>query len=441
GERPDLVRVRVPGLPVDPSRQRLQRRVIVWIDEPVDQQRDAAAGLLDVPVDGVAGDVLTALERRNRVADVRWLNVLPCEVRGVAADGQRELRRNPLPQACETVVEPRDDLNLALQRPASRHQTDPRQRDRRYEPVHRHRPVRPAQGTTAQGLDEARHLAEIGPLQFLEETVRGLRQAEAEGGAYVAVPGAEEHVAETLPLPFGRDHDVHAPGRADFLLLDLKADGHSRVLAHDGLALARYPDERSRRRGIRIPAVLPVPPKAVGFRHVVAEDTAVQRFDLLPILGPVPINLRHQVLGFSGERTYSMLLMRAFCVSGLDPSHRPMAAGIRRTVDVTWSSSRCTRKPAPAIWPRRRVTVTSSSKSSCLTTPFRASRMNEFSCAGSFSVQGAWRASSRNVRNAIARPVRRCNGTGIFSRGRCAPANDKYGAVDRNISPPGFSTR
>ena len=67
--------------------------------------------------------------------------------------------------------------------------------------------------------------------------------------------------------------------------------------------------------------------------------------------------------------------------------------------------------------------------------------MNEFSCAGSLSVQAACRARKRNVANAARRPTSRCSGTGTFSRGRCAPANDRYGAVDRYTCPPGASTR
>ena len=85
-----------------------------------------------------------------------------------------------------------------------------------------------------------------------------------------------------------------------------------------------------------------------------------------------------------------MLLISAFCVSGLDPSQRPSAAGMRRTVFVTCSSSRTISQAGAgnlAAQPAARVTF--SSRSSSLTMPFRASRMNEFSCAGSFSTPGA----------------------------------------------------
>ncbi len=96
-----------------------------------------------------------------------------------------------------------------------------------------------------------------------------------------------------------------------------------------------------------------------------------------------------------------MLLMSASCVSGLSRSQRATGAGILpHRADVTCSSSRTTRRPASAIWRRSRATRTFSSRSSCLTSPRRAARMNEFSCAGSFSVHGAWRARKRNVANA-----------------------------------------
>ena len=41
----------------------------------------------------------------------------------------------------------------------------------------------------------------------------------------------------------------------------------------------------------------------------------------------------------------------------------------------------------------------------------------------------------------MRRPTIRCSGTGIFRRGRCAPANDRYGAVDRYTCPRGARTR
>ena len=41
----------------------------------------------------------------------------------------------------------------------------------------------------------------------------------------------------------------------------------------------------------------------------------------------------------------------------------------------------------------------------------------------------------------MRRPTIRCRGTGIFRRGRCAPANDRYGAVDRYTCPRGARTR
>ena len=44
---------------------------------------------------------------------------------------------------------------------------------------------------------------------------------------------------------------------------------------------------------------------------------------------------------------------------------------------------------------------------------------------------GADLASIRKMRNAAARPSSRCSGTGIRRRGKCAPANEIYGAVER----------
>ena len=131
---------------------------------------------------------------------------------------------------------------------------------------------------------------------------------------------------------------------------------------------------------------------------------------------------------------------------------RPASAGCRaasarsapascRNVRVWWRSSRRISKPASRISERIRRIRTFSSRSSCLTASARAALMNVFSCSGSLSVHGACRASAQNVANAARRPMSRCSGTGTFRRGRCAPANDRYGAVDRYIRPPGFSTR
>ncbi len=127
----------------------------------------------------------------------------------------------------------------------------------------------------------------------------------------------------------------HAP--AISLVSGLQPDGHGRVLTDDCLAFARNPDQRAGRRDVGIPPVLPVPSEAIAVRHVPSEDAAVQRLDLPPILGPVPFDFRHHT---ARRNTYSMLLINAFCVSGFDPSQRPMGPGIRRTVEVTCNSSR-----------------------------------------------------------------------------------------------------
>ena len=63
GERADLVGVGLPRLAVDPAQQRAERRLVVRIGEEVDEQRDAAARLVQVAVDRVADVAVVAAQR------------------------------------------------------------------------------------------------------------------------------------------------------------------------------------------------------------------------------------------------------------------------------------------------------------------------------------------------------------------------------------------
>ena len=97
-EGADLVRVRLTRLAIDPAQQRRDARLVLGIGEEVDQQRDPAARLVEVPVDGVADVAVVAAQRGDRVADVRRADELPVQVRRVAPDGEVELRRQRLPE-------------------------------------------------------------------------------------------------------------------------------------------------------------------------------------------------------------------------------------------------------------------------------------------------------------------------------------------------------
>ncbi len=124
----------------------------------------------------------------------------------------------------------------------------------------------------------------------------------------------------------------------------------------------------------------------------------------------------------------------------------PSAAGARagrkrRKKPVTWRSSWRSRKPESRIHRSRPRTVTCCRTSSRLCFPCSASAMNVFASFGSCSSHGAWRASPRNRAKARRRPSRMCTGTGTRRRGRCAPASDSVGAVERYRTPPGRSTR
>ena len=118
-ERADLVGVGLPRLAIDPAEQRVEPGLVVRIGEEVDEQRDAAARLVQVPVDRVADVAVVAPERRDRVADVRRVDVLPVQVRGVAPDGEIELRRQRLPQRGEAVVEALNQPDLGAAAAAS----------------------------------------------------------------------------------------------------------------------------------------------------------------------------------------------------------------------------------------------------------------------------------------------------------------------------------
>ena len=105
-------------------------------------------------------------------------------------------------------------------------------------------------------------------------------------GADVAVPCPEEHFSKPLALALGGDHDIHAPGTLHFLVSHQELYGHRGVLADDGASFAGDPNLRFLTGIVGVAAVLPIPAEAAGFRCVVAEHAAVERFDGPPVLRP-----------------------------------------------------------------------------------------------------------------------------------------------------------
>src|SRR5262249_25267443 len=134
-------------------------------------------------------------------------------------------------------------------------------------------------------------------------------------------------------------------------------------------------------------------------------------------------------LGLGGHglrRTHWMWPIITSWVNGVASSRRRTGPGsMRRKKPVTWRSSRTRRKPEPSIQSCNRRTVTDCSTSSCFSLPSSARAMNVFASLGSWSSQGAWRASQRKVAKAARRPTSRCRGTGRSRRGRWAPASDR----------------
>ena len=112
--------------------------------------------------------------------------------------------------------------------------------------------------------------------------MRRIGQAEAERRADVAVPRAEEHLADALALALGRHHHVHAPRGVELAAVHLQPHRHRRVLADDRRALARDPDDGRAAGVVGVAPVLPVPPQTAGVGRVVAEHPPVQRIHGAP---------------------------------------------------------------------------------------------------------------------------------------------------------------
>lgn len=100
-------------------------------------------------------------------------------------------------------------------------------------------------------------------------------------------------VADSLSLPLGRDHDVQAPGRVDFLPEHGKPDRKRRVLTNDRLAFAGKPDGRPAGRSAGILSVLPLPAQPVRFGGVGSENSSIKHFHLTAVFGAVAFDLRH----------------------------------------------------------------------------------------------------------------------------------------------------
>src|SRR2546428_9987434 len=109
---PYLVGVLGARLAVHPSQQRLEPGDILWIDQEVDEQGDAAERLEPVTIDRVSMDLSLPLERDDGVADVGRLDVAPIQICRVPSHRKVELGRDPLPQRGELRIEPTDWLAL-----------------------------------------------------------------------------------------------------------------------------------------------------------------------------------------------------------------------------------------------------------------------------------------------------------------------------------------
>ena len=95
-------------------------------------------------------------QRDDRVADVRRLDVSPVQVRGIAPNGEVELRCEPFPQRGEGRIESSDGLALRPQRPRTSDDPDNGVSERRHDAIERIRPVGQPDSTTRQRLHDAR---------------------------------------------------------------------------------------------------------------------------------------------------------------------------------------------------------------------------------------------------------------------------------------------
>ena len=129
------------------------------------------------------------------------------------------------------------------------------------------------------------------PVQSVQQVAGLGRRAERQHRAVVSIPCPNERLAETLSVPFGRNHRVGAPGSIDLEAFQRNTDGERRVLTDDCRTLASDPDPGLTGRIVGIAAMLPVPSQAGGVRSIRALHPAGQQFDTTTIFGTKPIDL------------------------------------------------------------------------------------------------------------------------------------------------------
>ena len=94
-EGPDLVRVSLPCLPIDPSDESVESGLVFRIGEVIYQQRDPAARFPQVAVHGVADVAVVPAQGGKQVADMRDADVFPVQIRRVGPPDRISARARP----------------------------------------------------------------------------------------------------------------------------------------------------------------------------------------------------------------------------------------------------------------------------------------------------------------------------------------------------------
>jgi len=230
-------------------------------------------------------------QRHHRVPHVRRLDVAPVQVRGVTPDGKVECRCEALPERRERRVEAANRLAFGSKRPRPGDDPNHGMRNRRHQAIERRRPVRQTDRPPCQRLDQARQRVGRRPVEPVEHAPGIAGRSQCQDGAAVAVPRADERFIDPLAVALGRDQRPGAPCPFDFKALQRDTDRERRVLTDDGWTFASHPDAGLAARVVRITAMLPVPPKPVGFSRVGTVGAAVEQIDAAAIVGLETIDL------------------------------------------------------------------------------------------------------------------------------------------------------
>jgi hypothetical protein len=128
-------------------------------------------------------------------------------------------------------------------------------------------------------------------VELVEKLSRFIRDAERKRCPGVSIPRTHQRFAHTLPIAFGRNERISAPGTLDLDAAERHADGERWIVTNYGRAFAGDPDTRLTCGIVGIAAVLPVPPETAGFGRVRTVRATVQRFDAATVLGPEAVDL------------------------------------------------------------------------------------------------------------------------------------------------------